>query len=65
MLWSLRNKIKALQTQLDLLVEEKGSFSDNEVLSVSQELDKLIVEYIKLTHGNNYPIREKSLNGIQ
>ncbi|WP_163860388.1 aspartyl-phosphate phosphatase Spo0E family protein [Paenibacillus elgii] len=38
----LTKKIKKLQQQLILLVEQKGSFTDEEVIKLSQCLDQYI-----------------------
>ncbi|WP_082420366.1 aspartyl-phosphate phosphatase Spo0E family protein [Paenibacillus sp. A3] len=39
----LRRKIKSLRQQLILLVEQKGSFTDEEVVKLSQCLDQYIL----------------------
>ncbi|WP_309247955.1 aspartyl-phosphate phosphatase Spo0E family protein [Paenibacillus tyrfis] len=39
----LTQKIKKLQQQLILLVEQKGSFTDQEVIKLSQCLDQYIL----------------------
>lgn len=38
-------QIELLRTKLEELVENTGSLVDNEVVSLSQELDKLIFQY--------------------
>ncbi|MDO3682012.1 aspartyl-phosphate phosphatase Spo0E family protein [Paenibacillus ehimensis] len=39
----LKRKIRKLQRQLVRLVEKKGSFSDEEVVQLSQRLDRYIL----------------------
>ncbi|MCM3271027.1 aspartyl-phosphate phosphatase Spo0E family protein [Paenibacillus elgii] len=39
----LKRKIRKLQRQLVTLVEKKGSFSDEEVVQLSQRLDRHIL----------------------
>ncbi|MDO3676029.1 aspartyl-phosphate phosphatase Spo0E family protein [Paenibacillus ehimensis] len=38
----LKRRIKRMQRQLVMLVEEKGSFSNEEVIRLSQRLDRYI-----------------------
>lgn len=45
----LLTDIKNLQEQLIHLFTNKGSLTDREVISKSEELDKIIIEYLKLT----------------
>ncbi|WP_163858972.1 aspartyl-phosphate phosphatase Spo0E family protein [Paenibacillus elgii] len=39
----LKRKIRKLQQQLIRLVEKKGSFSDKEVVQLSQRLDRYVL----------------------
>ncbi|MFB0844181.1 Spo0E family sporulation regulatory protein-aspartic acid phosphatase [Paenibacillus oleatilyticus] len=39
----LKRKIKRMRQQLVMLVEEKGSFSNEEVICLSQRLDRYIL----------------------
>lgn len=45
---SLQLKIKSLQEEIIQLFSIKGSLTDEDVVSKSQELDKLILAYTKL-----------------
>lgn len=41
----MNKQIELLRNKLEMLIAEKNSLVDNEVVSVSQELDKLIIKY--------------------
>jgi len=45
----LLQQIKDMRVQLVLLAERKGTLTDAHVLEISQNLDKLIIQYYQLT----------------
>lgn|GEM_PF-1616983 len=44
----LRGKIEFLRKKMIKKIEEKNSMTDEEVVKISQDLDKLIVKYERL-----------------
>jgi len=45
----LLQQIKDMRVQLVLLAKRKGTLTDAHVLEISQNLDKLIIQYYQLT----------------
>lgn len=41
----MNKEIELLRIKLEMLIAEKENLIDNEIISVSQELDKFIVKY--------------------
>ncbi|NEZ45405.1 Spo0E family sporulation regulatory protein-aspartic acid phosphatase [Paenibacillus alvei] len=50
---SLENKINDLRKKLTEIVQIKGGFADEEVVQISQELDRLIMEMQKKKQSKN------------
>ncbi|MFA8301810.1 aspartyl-phosphate phosphatase Spo0E family protein [Paenibacillus alvei] len=50
---SLENRIVELRSKLIEIVENKGGFADEEVVQISQELDRLILEMQKKRRSRN------------
>ena len=51
------NKISELREDLYKLIDERGSFADDEVIKVSAELDKVLNQYNKKLEWKNESIR--------
>jgi hypothetical protein len=47
----LEEKIELLRSELVFLVEHTGTFIDARVISLSQELDEVLVEFEKKLHS--------------
>lgn len=62
-----RNKIELLRIKLNQLVLEKGTLTDEQVISLSKELDKYIMEYQNYEYGTAFiPTSSKaSLSAIR